>query len=181
VGLTAAWKLRRRWSDHAAASGGDVARRTLAARLQCRSAMRNTMLAALTLVAVGCAPPVNPNAKFDLVADDGQVTTNGRNFFTDGIPNPDVCTDFGGAHQCSGEQTQTYYPSWHATLIAGVVGTQLLAAPVSIDYVDRGLFHDVQICSGNVQITQQYLQEGGFTFTCNNNGSHVSFALKLAR
>jgi hypothetical protein len=139
--------------------------------------MRNTMLFAIALVATGCHPPVNPASQFDVVAEDGHVTTNGRNFWTDGIPNPDVCTAYAGARTCTGQETQTYDPSWHKTLIAGVVGTTLTMAPITVDYVDRGLFHDVAICSGSVQITDAYLHDGGFSFNC-NNGSHVSFALR---
>lgn len=136
------------------------------------------IIVCLVVLAAGCQAPVNPNAAYDVVAVDGEVSTNGRNFWTDGIPNPDVCVDFAGRHACSGEKTQTYDPSWHVTLVSGVVGTALMAMPLAIDYVDRGLFHDVQICSGTVTVSEHYLRDGGFAFNC-NNGSHASFAIRL--
>ena len=137
--------------------------------------MRNIVW--VVMLAAGCQAPFDPNAKYDVVAVDGEVSTSGRNFWTDGIPNPDVCVDFAGTNDCTGQQTQTYDPSWHKTLVSGVVGTTLMATPLAIDYVDRGIFHDVQICSGSVAVTEQWLRDGGFSFNC-NNGSHANFALR---
>jgi hypothetical protein len=50
---------------------------------------------------------LDSGASFDVVADHGDVSTNGRDFLTDGVPNPDLCIDLGGRQECSGARTQT--------------------------------------------------------------------------
>jgi hypothetical protein len=68
-------------------------------------------------------------------------------------------------------------PTWDTTLYHAVPGAQLLIGPITVSYIDRGLIHDVNICTANVSIKEQYLHDGSFRLNC-GNGSYAQIALK---
>ncbi len=123
-------------------------------------------------VAQACV--LNDGATFDLIATSGHISTNGRTLL-DGLPNPQICVTI-DAQQCSSIQDLTYYPTWNNTLFTGLDGAALKATPIPMRYIDKGIFSDVTVCDGNVNMLETYLHDGGFNFNC-TNGSYATFRL----
>jgi hypothetical protein len=161
--------------------------------------MRNALLAMTTtmmLWATGCHPApcggcadyescdvaanqcvLNTGARFDLVADRGNVPgDNWDPFF--GPPDPFLCLSIAGtAEQCSTPQSDDSSPKWGQTLLTDLDGDRLLTTPLGFRYEDSDIDSADSICSGAVTITRQYLHDGAFNINC-SNGAWARVALQ---
>jgi hypothetical protein len=160
-----------------------------------KAGMRNLVLLALLATTAGCQRlpcggcadyetcsavadqcVLNDGARFDLEAVDGNVPgDNWDPFF--GPPDPYICASGQGqAEQCSPVDSDTHSPSWKQVLLSDLDGATLLAEPLEFRYEDSDLDSDDLVCQGPLTLQNSLINDGGFSFHC-NNGSYANFAL----
>lgn len=114
---------------------------------------------------------LNDGARFDLVANDGDVPGDNWDPLW-GPPDPYVCVGgLGQPENCTTAQSDTHSPKWNQTLFSDLDGAALLGATLTVTYQDSDVDSPDLICEGTATMTADYLRDGGFSFNCSNGAS----------
>jgi len=111
----------------------------------------------------------NNASQWDLVALSGTVTQKGPSGSWDtlgGMPDPYICVTANSQTNCTTAAQDTLSPSWNQVLFQNIGGGALMGG-FAIQYYDKDLTVNDNICSGNVTIQETYFNQGGVSFSCN--------------